>query len=404
MAVAPIYYGSFLSLKKIKKPTSTKDKVDADYSSDEEEEETESLSTEDAYMFPLIGSGVLFSMYLIFRYLNREYVNYLVTAYFAIIGVGALTKTGAVVIQSVTGLKERNFHLRLTKAGKGKKNTDECYFFNVRFTRIHIVSAIISLVCTVYYAYTKNWIVSNLFGFAFALSAVQLINLDSFKTGFILLGGLFFYDIFWVFGTEVMVSVAKNFNAPIKVVFPKTLFVGAEEKMQFTMLGLGDIVIPGVFVALCLRYDQHLARLSAKPPTYNKPYAFAKSYFYGALVAYVVGLTTTFFVMHTFKAAQPALLYLSPACSLSAVIVAAARGQLPQLFSYTAEPPADDKKKDDDTNKKAATTTANGNNNGDDDDAATSSAIKSGNSSNDEEGDDESDKSKPIRRSRRNRK
>lgn len=70
-------------------------------------------------------------MYLIFRYLNREYVNYLVTAYFAIIGVGALTKTGAVVIRSVTGLKERNFHLRLTKAGKGKIDDDNdyyCYF------------------------------------------------------------------------------------------------------------------------------------------------------------------------------------------------------------------------------------------------------------------------------------
>ena len=29
--------------------------------------------------------------------------------------------------------------------------------------------------------------------------------------------GLFFYDIFWVFCTPVMVSVAKSFNAPIKV-------------------------------------------------------------------------------------------------------------------------------------------------------------------------------------------
>ena len=28
--------------------------------------------------------------------------------------------------------------------------------------------------------------------------------------------GLFFYDVFWVFGTDVMVTVAKNFNAPIK--------------------------------------------------------------------------------------------------------------------------------------------------------------------------------------------
>lgn len=64
----------------------------------------------------------------------------------------------------------------------------------------------------------------------------------------ILLSGLFFYDIFWVFGTEVMVSVAKNFDAPIKVVWPKDIIgvlAGTVEKTEFTMLGLGDIVIPG---------------------------------------------------------------------------------------------------------------------------------------------------------------
>jgi len=63
---------------------------------------------------------------------------------------------------------------------------------------------------------------------------------------------LFFYDIFWVFKTEVMVTVAKSLDAPIKLLFPYALH---EEEMKFSMLGLGDIVIPGIFVALCARYD-----------------------------------------------------------------------------------------------------------------------------------------------------
>ncbi len=33
--------------------------------------------------------------------------------------------------------------------------------------------------------------------------------------------GLFVYDVFWVFGTEVMVAVAKGLNAPVKIMFPK---------------------------------------------------------------------------------------------------------------------------------------------------------------------------------------
>jgi minor histocompatibility antigen H13 len=96
--------------------------------------------------------------------------------------------------------------------------------------------------------FTKNWIASNVFGLSFAINAIQLLSLDSFKTGMILLSGLFFYDIFWVFGTEVMVSVAKNFDAPIKLVWPRDIvgvLAGTLEKTEFSMLGLGDIVIPG---------------------------------------------------------------------------------------------------------------------------------------------------------------
>ena len=67
-----------------------------------------------------------------------------------------------------------------------------------------------------------------------------------------MLWGLFFYDIFWVYGTDVMVTVAKSLDAPIKLMFP---YNWNEDPPLFSMLGLGDIVIPGVFVSLCLKYD-----------------------------------------------------------------------------------------------------------------------------------------------------
>jgi Signal peptide peptidase len=41
------------------------------------------------------------------------------------------------------------------------------------------------------------------------------------SAGVILLAGLFVYDIFWVFCTPVMVSVAKSFDAPIKLLFKR---------------------------------------------------------------------------------------------------------------------------------------------------------------------------------------
>jgi minor histocompatibility antigen H13 len=63
--------------------------------------------------------------------------------------------------------------------------------------------------------------------------------------------------------------------------------------------------------------------------------------------------------MHTFNAAQPALLYLSPACILSALITAAVRGEIKELFAYSTEEDNEEAKKgekDSKSNKKEKAT------------------------------------------------
>ena len=125
----------------------------------------------------------------------------------------------------------------------------------------------------VWYILKKHWLANDLLGMAFAINGVELLHLNNVVTGCILLGGLFFYDIFWVFGTDVMVTVAKSFEAPIKLVFPQVSLTkvalksfitsvyylqdllenGPMGASNFAMLGLGDIVIPGIFIALLLR-------------------------------------------------------------------------------------------------------------------------------------------------------
>ncbi len=133
------------------------------------------------------------------------------------------------------------------------------------FGNVHLILLALSAVVAVGYVLTKHWILSNLYGEVFSITAIELLQLDSFKTGMILLSGLFFYDIFWVFGgnseysshlagTDVMVTVAKSFDAPIKVVWPKDIMalvqsgiLNTPEGTKFSLLGLGDIVLPGVF-------------------------------------------------------------------------------------------------------------------------------------------------------------
>ena len=72
------------------------------------------------------------------------------------------------------------------------------------------------------------------------MQGIAMIQLGSTQTGVALLVGLFFYDIFWVFFTPVMVTVATKIEGPIKLLFPSGATPG-----KFNMLGLGDIVIPG---------------------------------------------------------------------------------------------------------------------------------------------------------------
>ncbi|XP_061622312.1 minor histocompatibility antigen H13 isoform X4 [Phyllopteryx taeniolatus] len=192
---------------------------------------------------------------------------------------------------------------------------------NYEFDTNNLVCLLASSVVGVWYVLKKHWIANNLFGLAFALNGVELLHLNNVSTGCILLGGLFVYDIFWVFGTNVMVTVAKSFEAPIKLVFPQDLLEKGLDASNFAMLGLGDIVIPGIFIALLLRFDVSLKKNS-------------RTYFCSSFLAYIFGLGLTIFVMHTFKHAQPALLYLVPACVGFPVVVALFRGELSEMFRY----------------------------------------------------------------------
>jgi presenilin-like A22 family membrane protease len=82
--------------------------------------------------------------------------------------------------------------------------------------RVDLVCLLLSFVFGLWYIVKKHWIANNIFGLSFAIKGIEMLSLNSVTNGCILLGGLFLYDVFWVFGTDVMVTVAKTFDAPIK--------------------------------------------------------------------------------------------------------------------------------------------------------------------------------------------
>lgn len=347
MAIVPIIIGSLQSViaNKLNKETG----------------EVETMTSKDAAMFPLYASGALFGIYLFFKLISKEYINMLLAFYFFLLGVLALTHLLKPVYHKLApaSLPNRNFNIRILEfvsklkstvaspdakdkekakesKGAGKKAEQKAaapadagdsnekaseLWLNLDFDLLDLVNLAVSAGVGLWYLATRHWLANNAFGLAFAVNAIELLHLNKVATGAILLSGLFIYDIFWVFGTNVMVTVAKSFEAPIKLVFPQDLLENGLAADKFAMLGLGDIVIPGIFVALLLRYDAARGR-SGRP------------YFWCCLAAYCAGLLATIAVMHVFKHAQPALLYLVPCCLGAPLLLALARGELACLLRY----------------------------------------------------------------------
>ncbi|CAM9713301.1 unnamed protein product, partial [Hapterophycus canaliculatus] len=103
---------------------------------------------------------------------------------------------------------------------------------------------------------SAKFLIPNVFAWCIGMQSIGLISISSFSAAAILLAGLFCYDIFWVFGTEVMMTVATRIEAPVKFLFPS--FTDPAKQYPFSVLGLGDIVIPATFCTLMRSFDQKL--------------------------------------------------------------------------------------------------------------------------------------------------
>ncbi|EAR83602.2 signal peptide peptidase (macronuclear) [Tetrahymena thermophila SB210] len=314
-SVTCVYIGCFLTFR-------VERKHNEEFHKRSLSEDAETMTSKDAFQFPLYGSLVLFGIYVLYKFLPKEYLSFIFTSHFMFIGifcVGAVFEIPFSAVfqdkyEKVNVIKRKiNINLPLLK-----KEID------LDFNLQQIICIALALIPTVSYILSRNWIANNIFGIAFSVMGINNLVLPNFKVGYILMWGLFFYDIFWVYGTDVMVTVAKSFDAPIKLIFPFDW-----ENNKHSMLGLGDIVIPGVFVALALKYDidQQLKKAI-------NIHAVKTPYFNWCFGGYIAGIITTFVVMVVFNHPQPALLFLVPGCTISVLIKALLDGKLKELFLY----------------------------------------------------------------------
>ncbi|XP_069914670.1 signal peptide peptidase-like 2B isoform X4 [Oryctolagus cuniculus] len=161
------------------------------------------------------------------------------------------------------------------------------------------------------------WVLQDALGIAFCLYMLRTIRLPTFKSCTLLLLVLFLYDVFFVFvtpfltksGNSIMVEVATGpADSATHEKLPMVLKVPrlnasplALCDRPFSLLGFGDILVPGLLVAYCHRFD-----IQAQA---------SRVYFVACTIAYGVGLLLTFLALALMRRGQPALLYLVP-CTL----------------------------------------------------------------------------------------
>jgi len=312
---------------------------------------SEVMTRDDARKFPLVGSCVLFGAFLAFKFLPKRVLDLVASAYFGALGIFAVSAVLAPIVHRFMfgGRDLRSYEL-FTVPKIPWLNEER---WTVECTAAEAAATAAATAGTIWYVRTKHWLSNNVLGMCFSLQGIEFLTIDSVQIGAILLGGLFVYDVFWVFCTPVMVSVAKSFDAPIKLLFPRVAAsaISSTEK-PFNMLGLGDIVIPGLYVAMILRMDNARRAAAAEPRksvtrsaskraatasrTVSHDAGNVPTYFPSVAAGYLVGIVTTIVVMNVFNAAQPALLYIVPGVLGATLIRAALAGgnELSTTWNY----------------------------------------------------------------------
>jgi presenilin-like A22 family membrane protease len=145
--------------------------------------------------------------------------------------------------------------------------------------------------------FTKNWVLNNILALSLCFLFLKTLRLNKLLPGVIFLCLLFFYDIFMVFftphftsgGKSVMVTVALGIEAPIKLLMPH-ISIKDFPTNTCSMLGLGDIVIPGLFIGFLIRFGRYKALSTMLPTSRHVNKNYRNPYTCPSLTAYVFSL------------------------------------------------------------------------------------------------------------------
>jgi signal peptide peptidase-like protein 2B len=196
----------------------------------------------------------------------------------------------------------------------------------------------ITIVWFIFRSSNFSWILQDFLGICFCIHVIQTLRLPNLKICAVLLGMLFVYDIFFVFitplfmknGKSIMVEVATggggNSTEQIPVLLKVPRLQGGPaadcNPGQYSLLGFGDIIIPGLLVCFAHTFDIMNA-LKFRP------------YFIVTSLGYTIGLFGAFIALYLMRTGQPALLYIVPAILVAIFSLGTCRKEVKALWRGT---------------------------------------------------------------------
>ncbi|XP_038669287.1 signal peptide peptidase-like 2A isoform X2 [Scyliorhinus canicula] len=282
---------------------------------------------------------IICSVMIVLLYFFYKWLVYLVISIFALAAAVSLFNCLAALVKRIPHWKYKfTFHRRS---------------FEVRLLILAVFCITMSIIWVVF----RNddrwvWILHDCLGVAFCLNFMKTLKMPHFKSCVILLVLLLIYDVFFVFITPFMTKnhesimvevaagsgstgekntgnylmglavepVAHNEKLPVVIRVPRLVTsVATICRMPFSLLGFGDIIVPGLLVAYCRRFD-------LQTNTSN-------IYFISCTLAYAGGMLLTFIALILSTMAQPALLYLVPCTLITCSVIAWRRKEMKMFWA-----------------------------------------------------------------------
>lgn len=179
-------------------------------------------------------------LFAYFSVINQlDFVNKILEYYFIFVAVLVLKKYLYAYGQLNSALQNYDFPIQFLTKQKYKA---------LHFTVLEFASLLLASYLVYSYCMTKYWVANNIIAIAFTIHCIENWLVGNFKLIVVIFAGLICYDVYFVFASDVMMTVAKSVDLPIKLLFPAG-------KGQYGLIGLGDVVIPGLMCSMCIRYD-----------------------------------------------------------------------------------------------------------------------------------------------------